>query len=507
MKRYLGFKSIKSKIAVYIAGIVILFSAVMCTVFLIFFMKYSIDTTADDLMHHTKSISENISGAQSVTDGISSGRGVSGKGKKNNRNHSGMSGGIKGYIRLANSLADAEVFIIDMKNEDVITGGETVYNTYSDMPKGYTDVIQKSFSGESGVVSDINKMSFRGHIISYAPVYGENDEIIGGVVLDRNMNFMESGIKNVFMIVIMSIVSAIILSVIAGIFLSGRMINSLSVIKNTISEIAKGNTGKKTGLKRNDEIGQLRKSVDTMSEKLKKADEERDKLEKLREEFISNISHELRTPVTVMRGMAEMLSDGIVSDENEKDEMIEKIKNESIYMQRLVNDTLELSRLQNAEFNIDSDIINIQELVSDASRSIRHLAAEKNINVITDISVGETYIKGDYARLRQLILVLGDNAVKFSEENTDVKIKVYTYNNKVRVSVKDRGCGIADSDIENIFERFSRSRDERNKRGTGLGLAIAQRIAKRHNTELKVKSEYQKGSTFYIDFDIYDNVM
>lgn len=97
--------------------------------------------------------------------------------------------------------------------------------------------------------------------------------------------------------------------------------------------------------------------------------------------------------------------------------------------------------------------------------------------------------------------------MKFSEENTDVKIKVYTYDNKVRVSVKDRGCGIADSDIENIFERFSRSRDERNKRGTGLGLAIAQRIAKRHNTELKVKSEYQKGSTFYIDFDIYDNVM
>lgn len=473
------------------------------------FVKYSSDTEAKYLTHHAESISESISGADSVLDEISTGNSGMhhGIGMKNRtENNNTYTFRIKGYLRLADKLADAEVVIIDKKSENVVTGGEKVYSSYKNMQKEYVELVEKAFAGRKGNSNENNYM------MAYSPVYGNNKDVVGAVILKRPISFINTNIKNVFMLILVSILIAILLSSIIGVLLSSKMVNSLTNIKDTISKMAKGQFGIKVGINRDDEIGELQKSVDNMSEMLKNAEEERIKteeekykLEKMRDEFISNISHELRTPVTVIRGMIEALSDEVFTDEEEKHEMIEKIKDESIYMQRLVNDTLELSRLQNSEFKIDFEEINILDVVSDATRSIRQIASEKCLEVTLNMNSEEysaIYINGDYMRLRQLIIILGDNAVKFSDFGEKIEIKTMIIDKKIRISVEDNGCGIDLEEQNNIFERFSKSRDESNKTGTGLGLAIAQNIAQRHNSKINVESTLSKGSKFYFDIEI-----
>lgn len=470
------------------------------------FVKYSNDTEAKYLIHHAESISESISGAGSVIEEISSGNGEMHHGMRSKRLYnSSDTFRVKGYIRLADKLADAQVIIIDKNSENVVTGGEKIYDNYKKMENEYVELADKAFCGKKGNCKKSNFM------MAYSPVFGENRDVTGAVILKRPISFINTNIKNVFMLILVSILIAIFLSSIIGVLLSSKMVSSLTSIKETISKIAKGEFGIKVGINRDDEIGDLRKSVDNMSEMLEEAEkerikteEEKYKLEKMRKEFISNISHELRTPVTVIRGMIEALSDEVFTDEEEKYEMIEKIKDESIYMQRLVDDTLELSRLQNSEFKIDFEEINILDVVSDAARSIRQIAKSKDIGIVlkTDNENSAIYVNGDYMRLRQLIIILGDNAVKFSESGENVEISVIKVDKKVRISVKDYGCGINPEDKDNIFERFSKSRDESNKVGTGLGLAIAQNIAIRHDSSIVVESEAGKGSDFYFDIEI-----
>ena len=507
MKLKNKFKSIKSKIILYISGVILLFSIILCSIFIVFFVKYSNTTAAKDLMHHTISISESISGANSVIDEISPNGSINGNGykqKKYNANNSSETFRVKGYIRLADKLADADVIIIDKSNGNVITGGEKIYDNYKNMQSEYIELAEKTFLGEEG--NSIEK----DYMIAYSPVFGKNRDIIGAVILKRPISFLNSNIKNIIILIMVSILIAILLSVMIGILVSGKMINSLANIKDTISKISKGEFGVKVGINRNDEIGELRKSVDHMSQMLEnleeertKTEQERYKLEKMRDEFISNISHELRTPVTVIRSMIEALSDEVFTDEEEKSEMIEKIKDESIYMQRLVNDTLELSRLQNSEFKIDFEEINILDVVSDAIRTIRQIAKSKDIEVVlkVDNENSAIYVNGDYMRLRQLIIILGDNAIKFSENGEKVEISVEKVDKKIRISVKDYGCGIDGKYKEDIFERFSKSKDESNKVGTGLGLAIAQNIAMRHESLIVVESKVGKGSNFYFDIE------
>lgn len=162
-----------------------------------------------------------------------------------------------------------------------------------------------------------------------------------------------------------------------------------------------------------------------------------------------------------------------------------------------------LSRLQNSEFKIDFEEINILDVVSDAIRTIRQIAKSKDIEVVlkVDNENSAIYVNGDYMRLRQLIIILGDNAIKFSENGEKVEISVEKVDKKIRISVKDYGCGIDGKYKEDIFERFSKSKDESNKVGTGLGLAIAQNIAMRHESLIVVESKVGKGSNFYFDIE------
>ena len=220
----------------------------------------------------------------------------------------------------------------------------------------------------------------------------------------------------------------------------------------------------------------------------------------LARDFLSSVAHELRTPVAVIRGSLEALCDGVVCGNDQVEEYHHQMLSESIYLQRLVNDLLEYSRLQNREFEILKEKMNVCDLISDVCRSIRQIADSKQILISREEEVSLYCIEGDYERLRQMLIVVLDNAVKFSEPGGRVTVRNRLEDGRLVIEISDTGCGISEENIKDIFLRFHRSVSDKNRTGSGLGLAIAKEIASRHDTEIKVISEVGKGTTFSFIF-------
>lgn len=242
-----------------------------------------------------------------------------------------------------------------------------------------------------------------------------------------------------------------------------------------------------------DDVSVLRQEL---SEARAAADAERE----LNREFVSSVAHELRTPVAVIRGSLEALCDGVICEKEQVNEYHRQMLLESIYLQRLVTDLLEFSRLQNSGFSIVKEPVNIPDVISDVCRSFRQAAQNKNISLVSQCS-GEPYIVcGDYTRLRQMLIIILDNAVKFTESGGRITVSEKYENGKLLVTVEDTGCGMDESETEGIFVKFHRSLNKVNQNGTGLGLAIAKEIARRHGTEIKVRSRKGEGTAFTFCF-------
>lgn len=317
-------------------------------------------------------------------------------------------------------------------------------------------------------------------------------QIIGALLIHSPIQGINDAMSEGFRILFISILTAFVLSVILSVLLALTFTKPLKKMKDTAALLAGGNYKVKTGIEQDDEIGDLAQTMDILSLRLHEAEEERKKVQKQRQDFITNISHELRTPVTVIRGSLEALSDGVVTEPDKVEEYHKQMLKESKSLERLVNDLLELSRLQNTDFKIEMQELNICDVLKDSIRSASNLAREKNINIKYSSDKDILLIKGDYGRLRQMFLTVIDNAVKFSYENKNIYITL----KGEQIIIRDEGIGISEEDLPNIFERYYRIKSDENKTGTGLGLTIAKQIALRHNIELFAESKLNEGTSF-----------
>lgn len=222
-------------------------------------------------------------------------------------------------------------------------------------------------------------------------------------------------------------------------------------------------------------------------------------LELMRKDFVANVSHELKTPITSIRGFAETLVDGEVEDKESVKEFTGIIYEESKRLQVLIDDLLILSRLERDEFKLKVSDIEVTALVKDIIPMIKRYAAEKKITFSVDIDEALT-IQGDQEKLKQVLINLLTNAVNYTPEEEEVTLSIHELDNQACIQVKDSGIGIDDEFIARIFERFYRvdRARSRNTGGTGLGLAIVKHIIELHEGEIEVKSELNKGTSFTV---------
>ena len=396
-------------------------------------------------------------------------------------------------MRMIEDIAMGEVWIVDAKTGNIVQGRNEKGRSFSylKLPPNAEETIKKAISGETTTTENFNDYLNENSITVAVPI--KNGQTIEGVVLLHSpVKYMSSALKSGIYTLIFSILVALILASISAVWLSISFTKPLNKIRDTTTELAKGNYEVTTQVKQSDEIGELAKSIDKLALQLDKSSKESERFEKMRQNFIANISHELRTPITVIRGSIEAICDGIISDPKQLKDYNEQILSDSIHLQRLINDLIDLTKLQNTDFSIDKSTINLFEIINDAVRSMKQISTKKGvkINFSAENAIEEDryLFVGDYQRIRQMIIIVLDNAIKFSNENQKVDILLKKENKKYELKICDSGRGIDPENIGKIFNRYHKSNTEENKNGMGLGLAIAKEIALRHNIEIFVKS-------------------
>ncbi|MGE8204373.1 ATP-binding protein [Heyndrickxia sp. NPDC080065] len=222
------------------------------------------------------------------------------------------------------------------------------------------------------------------------------------------------------------------------------------------------------------------------------------RLDKLRVDFIANVSHELRTPIAMLQGYSEAIIDDIATTEDEKKDFAKIIYDETLRIGRLVNELLDLARMEAGHITLVIDDVPIHPFIERVTNKFYGLAKESNVHLNCEINSSSDTIFIDADRIEQVLTNLIDNAIRHTSNNGYVKVKLEENENGYHIHVEDNGSGIPEEDLPFVFERFYKADKARTrgKSGTGLGLAIAKNIVEAHNGKISVKSKVGQGTTF-----------
>lgn len=235
---------------------------------------------------------------------------------------------------------------------------------------------------------------------------------------------------------------------------------------------------------------------------------ESQRLEDMRREFVANVSHELKTPITTIKSYSETLLCGALEDKELSKSFVEVIENEADRMSSLVKDLLQLSHMDYEKVVWEMHHLDLREIVTDSVRKLEVHFQNKNQRLNMQISDEVVPIYADRGKIQQVIINLLTNAIKYTPENGNIRISAQVVDKNAIFEVQDSGIGIPKEDIKRIFERFYRVDKGRSRAqgGTGLGLSIAHNIIKQHKGSIKVSSELEKGSIFTVYFPVDNSV-
>lgn len=374
-------------------------------------------------------------------------------------------------------------------------------------------VLANSENRGIGYVRDLNVEEFNGlplkeygysirrgnenfDIIYVAVPIIDRDSVIGFVRVTTPLIYFENTIKKLKRYIIsIFVITIIILFFISALFARNISFPLLEMARAT-KDISSGIFDREISVRSRDEVGVLADSFNNMTRRLKRFETERKRL-------VNNISHELMTPLTTIRGFVETLVEGNVKDKEKVKECLDIIKKESLYLEGLVEELYLFSKLDASSMKYNFRPLVVTDVILDAEDSVSVKAMEKHIDINNDFIEECPYIKADDKSLRQVFINLLDNAIKYSPQGQDIQVSIRRADRFLKVIVRDKGVGISERDRNKIFDRFYRIEDELHARkGIGLGLSIVKEILDAHKAEIDLISEIGKGSQFIITFNI-----
>ena len=363
-------------------------------------------------------------------------------------------------------------------------------DNYNNLPKNIKN-LEKNMNLEKGFTQTGNFNNIFGStMISIGiPIYTE-ETLKGYLILHTSMTELDSLQDNILGIMYMPFLVMILVVGIVLAYLSGTVLRPIAKINNTAREYAKGNFEARTGVKRKDELGELSDSLEYMASELSKLDE-------CRKNFIANISHDFRSPLTSIKGYLEAMLDGTIPVEK-YDRYLNIVLNESKRLTKLTSSLLELNDFDTYGPILKRQSFDIVDVIKETRNTVEGICEEKNIDFRLKCPAEDTIVYADKMKIGQVVYNLIDNAIKFSPQNGRITVTVYDKNGKLFVSVKDEGPGIEKDKQNKVWDRFyktdsSRGRD---KQGTGLGLSITKEIIKAHNENINLISTEGAGSEF-----------
>lgn len=225
------------------------------------------------------------------------------------------------------------------------------------------------------------------------------------------------------------------------------------------------------------------------------------RLETVRRDFVTNVSHELKTPLTAIRGLLETMTDDSESmDATTRTRFLERATNQVMRLSNIVSDLLTLGRFESEKTSVEMEPLDWRQLVRDAAKAVAHMAEEKGVTLLSSLPDRDVLINGDEDALNMLVTNLLDNAIKYTPAGGGVKVSLTFDGGEAKLEVDDSGIGIPEHDLDRIFERFYRVDKARSRDlgGTGLGLSIVKHITLVHGGRLGVQSDEGRGSQFHV---------
>lgn len=222
-----------------------------------------------------------------------------------------------------------------------------------------------------------------------------------------------------------------------------------------------------------------------------------ERLEQTRREYVANVSHELRTPLTAMRGLLEPLTEGMVTSPDDQKRYHQILLRETLRLSRLINDMLELSRIQADATPVEQEAVSLAAVARDVVNNFEAIFADQDLELRTiGIDDDPPPVWGNADRIEQILVILIDNAIKFTPPDGTITIRIARDYNGASISVEDTGIGIMEEDLHHVFDRFYKEDKAHQEPGTGLGLSIAREISQQLGYELMVESVKGQGSIF-----------
>lgn len=339
------------------------------------------------------------------------------------------------------------------------------------------------------------------HLMSISFPLKVNNVIEGVVRYTVSLNEIDKTIFKLVLGLILAGVLILLITISISLKFAESLIQPLRELKEFANELAHGNYNIKLKNKkiRNDEIGDLAQTFEHMAGEI-------DKSRRLKEEFISSISHELRTPLTSIKGWSETLGYENIS-KDELDLGLGIIQDETERLIKLVEELLDFSRLSSDRIRLQIDMVNIEALTKGVVNQLKVKAIENNIKLTYRFEVENLVtIQGDKNRLRQVLINLVQNAIKFTPPEGYIEIIVSQNEDFTTVKVKDTGTGIKSENLEKVLEKFFQ--EDFHKSGSGLGLAISNEIVKLHGGKIHIESEKDVGTiiTFTLKNKILESI-
>lgn len=395
-------------------------------------------------------------------------------------------------IRFLRDYLNASILLINKNANVVLNSDEQVYIDDLNLRKIRDRVFEGEIAVKKLLIGDMIKREYL--VIGYPVVI--NHHVVSGLLLITSTDEIRQTLKMYNRIIWLVTLFEVLVVLIITYALTQRIINPIKKLVQASRRIAEGDFSQKIPISNNsdDEINELVSSFNYMTEKL-------ENLEIMRKSFISNVSHELRSPLTSIRGFVEGILDKTIPDEK-RDFYLTLVKEEVIKLNNLINQLLELSRLEWGKINLNLSEFKIYSVIAEELIKFEKRIEEKNIDI--DIQVDEELVvKADRDLISRVIHNLLDNAIKYNKVGGKIYIYSEVANGKAYITIQDTGVGIPEKLQKLIWERFYKVDESRSlENGVGLGLSIVKEIIKLHKQNIWVESEEGIGSKFIFTLDL-----
>ncbi len=374
----------------------------------------------------------------------------------------------------------AQVQIINLDKELLMDSIGVVYEPN----RIETQDVSKALEGGKGVwTGNVNYADYPVMAVSY-PLKVDG-KLIGVLRFITSLEETNKVIGDISKVLILLGVFVVLVSGILSIFLANTIIKPLQEVTEVAEKMADGQLKVRSTKRFDDEIGKLSDTLNYMAEELIKKDQ-------LKNDFVSSISHELRTPLTSIKGWAITLKASDLTEDPIMRDGLDIIEKESDRLSGMVEDLLDFSRFVSGRISLNKDYIGMEDLIVQVYKQLRPRSKEKKQSFVLDIENNLGFIIGDEDRIKQILINLLDNAMKFTPESGKVDLKVRRTEDSIVIIVSDTGPGIPQEDLPYIKERFYKGKDSNSH--SGLGLSICDEIVSLHKGSMEIKSVLGQGT-------------